>query len=74
MVGEKTVDPALTLTHASQEHGFVGGGGALDGRLRVGERVRIMPNHSCLTAAMFDCYHVVRGEEALDRWTIHRGR
>ena len=69
------LEPALHVTHVSQEHGFVGGApGGLDGRLRFGERVRIMPNHSCLTAAMFDCYHVVRGDEVLDRWTIHRGR
>jgi len=68
-------DPALTLTHASQEHGFVEGGTAADrARFAVGSRVRIMPNHSCLTAAMFDAYEVVRGEEVVGRWTIHRGR
>jgi len=43
-------------------------------RAKVGARVRIMPNHSCLTAAMFDAYDVVRGEEIVGRWTIHRGR
>jgi len=69
------VDPVLTLSHASQEHGFVEGGSAADrARLAVGTRVRIMPNHSCLTAAMFDAYDVVRGEEIVGRWTIHRGR
>ena len=69
------LDPALTLTHVSQEHGFVGGASAEDlARLPVGTRVRVMPNHSCLTAAMFDAYEVVRGETILDRWTIHRGR
>jgi len=70
-----SLDPALALTHASQEHGFVEGGTARDrARLAVGSRVRIMPNHSCLTAAMFDAYEVVRGEEVVGRWTIHRGR
>jgi D-serine deaminase-like pyridoxal phosphate-dependent protein len=68
------VEPALTLTHASQEHGFVEGPAADLARLPVGTRLRIMPNHSCLTAAMFDAYEVVRGETILDRWTIHRGR
>ena len=69
------LEPALHLTHASQEHGFLGGATAADlTRLRVGERVRIMPNHSCLTVAMFDAYEVVRGAEVVDRWTIHRGR
>lgn len=69
------LEPALTLTHVSQEHGFVGGGTPGDlARLPVGTRVRVMPNHSCLTVAMFDAYEVVRGETIVDRWTIHRGR
>lgn len=71
-----TLEPHLALVSASQEHGFVSGNSPADveGRFRVGERVRIMPNHSCLTAAMFDEYVVVRGEEVLDHWRIHRGR
>ena len=56
------------LVSLSQEHGRI------DGRIPVGEKIRILPNHSCLTAACFDRYHVVRGREMVDRWTIHRGR
>jgi D-serine deaminase-like pyridoxal phosphate-dependent protein len=52
----------------SQEHGI------LDGTMPVGSRVRILPNHSCLTAACFDRYWVVRGEEVIDEWTIWRAR
>ena len=52
----------------SQEHGRV------TGTFRVGERVRILPNHSCLTAACFDEYQVVLGEEVVDRWKIWRER
>lgn len=52
----------------SQEHGIV------NARLPVGERVRILPNHSCLTAACFDEYYVVRGNEVVGRWKIWRGR
>ncbi len=71
-----SLDPRVDLQHASQEHGFVGGPRAADieGRFPVGERLRIMPNHSCLTAAMFDEYWVVQGEQVLDRWKILRGR
>ena len=70
------LEPRVNLSHVSQEHGFVEGPGAADiaGRFKVGERVRIMPNHSCLTAAMFDEYWVVEGERVLDRWKIWRGR
>lgn len=52
----------------SQEHGIV------SAALPVGTRVRILPNHSCLTAAQFDEYHVVRGAEVVDRWKVWRGR
>ena len=56
------------LVGLSQEHGFV------SGVLPVGSRVRVLMNHSCLTAAQFDAYDVVRGDEVVDRWPIHRGR
>ena len=70
------LEPRINLTHVSQEHGFVEGPDAADvrGRFAVGERLRILPNHSCLTAAMFDEYWVVEGEKVLDRWKIWRGR
>lgn len=63
-----TLRSDLRLVSLSQEHG------RMSGRLDVGERVRILPNHSCLAAACFDRYHVVRGDEVLDRWKIWRGR
>jgi D-serine deaminase-like pyridoxal phosphate-dependent protein len=63
-----TLDSEVRLTSLSQEHGI------LSVPRPVGSRVRIVPNHSCLTAAMFDEYAVVRGEEVVDRWKIWRGR
>lgn len=62
------LDPDLHLVALSQEHGI------LSGRRRVGERVRILPHHSCLTVACFDRYHLVRGDELLGTWPIHRAR
>jgi D-serine deaminase-like pyridoxal phosphate-dependent protein len=56
------------LVSLSQEHGIV------NSPLAVGSRVRILPNHSCLTVACFDEYQVVRGGEVVDRWKIWRGR
>jgi len=56
------------LTTLSQEHGF------LSTPRPVGSRVRVLPNHSCLTAACFDEYLVVRSSEVVDRWKIWRGR
>lgn len=56
------------LVSLSQEHGL------LDTALPYGERVRIVPNHSCLTVACFDAFHAVRDDEVVGRWRIHRDR
>jgi len=56
------------VVSVSQEHGVV------NRPLPVGTRVRVVPNHSCLTAAQFDEYVVVQGENVVDRWKIWRGR
>lgn len=56
-------DAIVVRTH--QEHGEVRGeSGPLPfDRLPVGARVRVAPNHACLTAAAYDRYHVVEGGE-----------
>jgi len=56
------------LTSLSQEHGIV------SRSLDVGTRVRVVPNHSCLTVACFDAFSVVRGDDILDSWPILRHR
>ena len=60
----------------SQEHGRVVADGPehLEGRLQVGERLRILEHHSCLTAAQYDTYIVVQDGDIVDRWNILRGR
>ncbi len=53
---------------------------AIEGRFRVGERVEIVPNHSCLTVAHYDEYVVVEGGEqgagsrVVGQWKIERAR
>lgn len=56
------------LTSLSQEHGIV------STRLPLNQRVRILPNHSCLTVACFDECVVVRGDQVVDRWRVWNGR
>jgi D-serine deaminase-like pyridoxal phosphate-dependent protein len=56
------------VVSVSQEHGVV------NASIPVGSRVRILPNHSCLTTACFDQYHVVQSDRVVDRWKIWRGR
>lgn len=66
--GRGTLRQNARLASLSQEHGVV------SRPLPWGSRVRILPNHSCLAVACFDAFFVVRGEDVLDRWTIHRDR
>jgi threo-3-hydroxy-D-aspartate ammonia-lyase len=68
--------PELTVATLSQEHGLVRAASpaALEGRFKVGTQLEIVPNHSCLTVAQFDEYHVVRGGRVVDRWRVERGR
>ena len=67
-------DTGLRVASLSQEHGLIEGvtEDMLD-RLRVGTRVRVLANHSCLTAAQHDRYHVIEGGRVVDQWEIHRG-
>ncbi len=53
----------------SQEHGKI----TIDQPLPVGTKLRIVPNHSCLTAAMYDRYHVLERGEIVDEWRPVRG-
>lgn len=57
--------PDLILSSANQEHGIItvrpGADAALPD-LAVGDRVRILPNHACATAAQHGAYYVVRDE------------
>jgi D-serine deaminase-like pyridoxal phosphate-dependent protein len=53
-----------------QEHGIAAGAAPLPfDELQVGARVRVAPNHACLTAAAYDRYHLVDGGEVIvDVW------
>jgi len=67
-------DTGLRVASLSQEHGAVPvPDEATFDRLRVGTRVRVLANHSCLTAAQHSHYHVLEGGRVVDRWEIQRG-
>ena len=67
-------DLSLRVGALSQEHGeiFVEDDSLFE-QLKVGARVRVLANHSCLTAAQHDFYNVVEDGRIIDRWRIHRG-
>ncbi len=55
----------------NQEHGFVEAPGATApfDDLPIGSKLKVMPNHACMTAAAYEGYHVVNGgDEAIDDW------
>jgi D-serine deaminase-like pyridoxal phosphate-dependent protein len=59
----------LFVDHVHQEHGFVTAHTPLPfERLAIGTRVRILPGHSCITAAAYDRYHVVEGDRVVAEW------
>jgi D-serine deaminase-like pyridoxal phosphate-dependent protein len=67
-------DTGARLGALSQEHGevFLQDEETFN-QLKVGARVRILANHSCLTAAQHSHYNVLEGVSVVDRWEIRRG-
>jgi len=63
--------PGLRVSRLTQEHGALTGPGVA--ALKPGARLRILPNHSCLSAACFAALHVLRGTEVVDEWHPARG-
>ena len=58
---------AARLVSLSQELGKI------SAALPIGTRIRVIPNHSCLTAAMYERYHVIDGDAIVDEWRPVRG-
>ena len=55
--------PDMAVIACSQEHGFVSASDPMPyGNMPIGTRVRVLPNHACITAAAYDRYYVVDGE------------
>jgi D-serine deaminase-like pyridoxal phosphate-dependent protein len=51
--------PEAVITTLNEEHGIVDLS-ACDRRPKVGERVRIVPNHVCVVSNLFDAVHILR--------------
>ncbi len=72
---EKTLAEDTRIVSLSQEHGKVKLGPDSPLRnLRPGDKVRILPNHSCLVSNMFDRFNVAEGDRITKRWNIDRFR
>ncbi len=58
----------LIVVGTNQEHGIVAhrNGDAIDpDQFPIGTLLRVLPNHACATAAMFDRYHLIDGDYSL---------
>ncbi len=67
-------ETGMRVTSLSQEHGEIDAGDSeIFHRTKVGDRLRILANHSCLTAAQHSQYNVIENGEIIDRWEIYRG-
>lgn len=67
----RELDGSPTIDEVHQEHGIVRDAPA---QMKLGAKVRILPNHACMTAAAYEEYHVVDGGRALlGRWSRCNG-
>ncbi|HEY0015457.1 MAG TPA: alanine racemase [Longimicrobium sp.] len=66
--------PEVVVKSVSEEHGLLDLSGT-DWRPRVGERVRIVPNHVCVSVNLHERLYGVRGDEVAQVWDVAaRGR
>jgi D-serine deaminase-like pyridoxal phosphate-dependent protein len=69
----REVDEALTIERLSEEHATVRVNGTT--RLEPGDRVRVVPNHSCVVSNLVDVVRLVDGDEVIDTLPVAaRGR
>ena len=72
-VGKDTMI-SMKIFSISQEHGLITSRALIAfENFPVGSLLQIIPNHSCLTAALFPRYHVVEGDQVVDEWRPMRG-
>jgi D-serine deaminase-like pyridoxal phosphate-dependent protein len=69
LAGRRTLGEAI-VRRAYQEHGVVESDRPLPfAALPIGAKLRVLPNHSCLTAAAYPAYHVLDGgDEVVAVW------
>ena len=61
------------LSRLSEEHGVIDV--AEGDAVRVGQKVRVLPNHACVVSNLHDRVMAVRGDEVVEQWTVAaRGR
>ena len=62
-------EPAATYERASDEHGRLAVSTATN-RLRIGDKIRLIPGHCDPTVNLYDWYVCVRGNRVEQLWPI----
>ena len=66
--------PDVVVASVSEEHGILDLS-RTEWRPRIGERVRVVPNHVCVSVNLHERLHGVRGGEVVEAWPVAaRGR
>jgi D-serine deaminase-like pyridoxal phosphate-dependent protein len=60
--------PDLAVDQLSEEHGRLVASGPTG--LRIGDQLRIVPNHACVVSNMVDAVYVARGDGAPSCWPV----
>ena len=69
----REIDETLTIERLSEEHATVRVAG--ETRLEPGDRVRVVPNHSCVVSNLVDVVRLVEGDEVVETLPVAaRGR
>ena len=78
-----SVDDRIIVTRISQEHGILGYEKSKEDRngplpLKYGQKIRLWPNHACITLAMFGWYYIIDSsskspDTIVDVWARWRG-
>ncbi len=64
----RAVDTSLAIERLSEEHATVAVSGGTP--LQPGDRVRVLPNHSCVVSNLVDQVRLVDGDRVLDTLTV----
>ena len=63
----KIVGGSGVLSRLSEEHGIIEN---LTRRFKIGQKLRIIPNHACTVMNLFDCAYMVDGPKIINRYDI----
>ena len=73
LTADRRVDETLSIERLSEEHATVRVAGATS--LEPGDRVRVLPNHSCTVSNLVDVVRLVEGDDVIDTMPVAaRGR